>query len=111
MTDDYNPPNVTLYDRATKNENGDYTFKRETDGFGTIEVNVSELFKPGRRKTSNVKILVAEARIYADRENGDGINPAFPTTNDVAEEALEKIENEGLDPAWLLGPHEGNSHD
>ena len=94
-----------IYERAEKNEDGDYILKKGHDW----ELNVSKMFRPGKRKTQNVQMLVIEARL-AD-EKGELDNPAFPYNESVADRALSQLDDEGLEPAWLSGPHQGNSHD
>ena len=97
---------LAIYKKASKNDDGDYTYTKETGG----EVNVSRMFRPGKRKTGDVDMLVHEARL-ADETSGEDWNPSFPINGDVADRALERIEAEDLEPAWLLGPWEGNTHD
>ena len=91
-------PSLPIFEEAERNGDGDL-IKKDDNG---NETNVSELFAPGKRKTSNVEMLVIEARL-AD-ENGPLDNPAFPMGDDTAEEALARMDNEGIDPAWLQGP-------
>ena len=97
---------LAIYKKATKNDDGDYTYKKHTGN----EFNVSRLFRPGKRKTADVDMLVQEARLAEETADEDW-NPAFPINSDVADRALERIEAEDLEPAWLLGPWEGNTHD
>ena len=89
---------LPIFKDAERNDEGDL-IKKDDNG---NETNVSELFAPGKRKTSNVEMLVIEARL-AD-ENGPLDNPAFPMGDETAEEALARMDEEGLDPAWLSGP-------
>ena len=89
---------LPIFKEAERNGDGDL-IKKDSNG---NETNVSSLFAPGKRKTSNVEMLVIEARL-ADK-NGPLDNPAFPMGDDTAEEALARMDNEGLDPAWLSGP-------
>lgn len=53
---------------------------------------------PGTRKTGNVEHLLIEAELHDDGECG--ANPARPINSEVAKEAIETIEREGLQPAW-----------
>jgi len=90
---------LAIFENAERNEEGDLI---KTDEQGNT-VNVSNLFAPGKRKTSNVEMLVIEARI-ADEKPDKDMNPAFPMGDDTAIEALDRMDAEGLDPAWLSGP-------
>ena len=92
-------PSLPIFEEAERNGDGDL-IKKDDNG---NETNVSELFAPGKRKTSNVEMLVIEARI-ADEKPDKDMNPAFPMGDDTAEEALARMDNDGLDPAWLSGP-------
>lgn len=96
---------LSIYQDAEKDDNGDYIQKK-----GKNDFNVSRLFRPGKRKTGNVQMLVIEARLADEKPDKDR-NPAFPVNGNIADEALDRIEAEGLDPAWLAGPWEGNTHD
>jgi len=89
---------LPIYKDAERNDEGDL-IKKDDNG---KETNVSKLFAPGKRKTSNVQMLVIEARL-ADA-NGPLDNPAFPMGDDTADKALTQMDSEGLDPAWLSGP-------
>jgi len=90
---------LPIFNDAERNGDGDLIKK---DGNGK-ETNVSKLFAPGKRKTSNVEMLVIEARI-ADENPGKDMNPAFPMGDGTASEALDRMDSEGLEPAWLQGP-------
>lgn len=52
----------------------------------------------GTRKTGKVEHLVIEAELYDD--GGGKGNPAKPVDAETAKRAIEKIESEGLEPAW-----------
>jgi len=52
----------------------------------------------GTRKTGDVEHLLIEAEIYDDGEGGG--NPARPVDGETAKRAIEKIESNGLQPAW-----------
>jgi len=101
---------LAIFQKAERNAEGDLIVKERlkvgVNTWNDKEVNVSALFAPGKRKSHNVKHLVIEARI-AD-EQGPLENPAFPTDSDTADAALEQIEAEGLEPAWLSGPYNGD---
>jgi len=97
---------LEVFDRAERNSDGDLVVT-EDDGVMEHETNLTKLFQPGKRKTGNVEMLVIEARL-ADENPDKDRNPAFPVNSDVADEALERIEAEGLDPAWLQGPSNGS---
>jgi hypothetical protein len=96
---------LEIYERAEKNDDGDYILDKKT-----YDQNVSKMFRPGKRKTNSVEQLLIEARLADEKPDKDR-NPAFPINGDVADEALDRIEAAGLEPAWLHGPWEGNSHD
>jgi len=71
-------------------------------GTTTREVDVTALLTPGRRQTGNVEHLLIEARLYDERDREEwGGNPAYPTEG-IVEQAIERIEAEGLEPAWRL---------
>ena len=89
---------LAIYDGAKRNDEGDL-IKTDENGH---ETNLTKLFQPGKRKTSNVEMLLIEAR-QAER-SGEVDNPAFPMGEDTADEALARMDEEGLDPAWLQGP-------
>jgi len=89
---------LPIFDEAERNSDGDLI---KTDHNGH-ETNLTKLLQPGKRKTSNVEMLLIEARL-AD-EKGPIENPAFPMGDDTADEALARMDEEGLDPAWLSGP-------
>jgi len=91
-----------LIEEATENDDGDLIYEREIPGpqgtTQTEEINVSALFTPGQRKTGSVEHLLVEARLY-DEEEGNG-NPAKPVNAEVAKQALGRMEQEGIEPAW-----------
>jgi len=55
----------------------------------------------GTRKTGDVEHLVIEAELHDDGEGGG--NPAWPINSEIAKQAIEKIESNGLQPAWRDG--------
>jgi len=54
--------------------------------------------EPGRRKTSNVEMLVIEAELVADGNEPD--NPAIPVDAETGEAFRDRIEETELVPAW-----------
>lgn len=64
----------------------------------SFEVNVSKLFQKATRETSNVEVLVMEAKILAEKGTID--NPATPANEQTEREARRLIDNRGLSPAW-----------
>ncbi len=98
---------LAVFDEAETNSEGNKVVTREGRMGTEHDVNLTTLFAPGRRKTGNVDMLLIEARL-ADENPDKDRNPAFPVNRDVADEALDRIESEGLEPAWLQGPSDGN---
>lgn len=92
---------LPVFEHAKRNSDGDLIVQKE-NRLGTHDVNMSKMFEPGKRKTSNVDMLVTEARL-ADKK-GPLANPAFPMGEDTADKALARIDSEGIDPAWMSGP-------
>lgn len=103
MTDDDigGDSQLAIYEGAERNAEGDVVVTKE-GRLGTHEVNISKLFRPGKRKTSNVQMLLIEARMLD--QGRDVENPAFPMGDNTAEKALELMDSEGIEPAWLQGP-------
>lgn len=91
-----------MIEKAERNDDGDLIWERETralaGGTRTTEINVSELLRPGPRKTGNIDILIIEAELH-DAGNGGG-NPARPLDAQTAKRAIQAIEDRGLEPAW-----------
>lgn len=87
---------------ATKNEDGDLIYTQETKGPSggnrKQEVNCTAIYSPGRRKTSDVEMLVMEAEMAADGK--DLGNPAFPTSGEIAEQVHDRLDDE-IEPAWI----------
>jgi len=91
-----------LYEQADRNDDGDLIIERE-GRFDSHDVNLSSLFQPGVRKTSNPAILKVEAKHAADP--GKSVdNPAFPVSEDLAGKIAEWCEKNDLKPAWVDGP-------
>jgi len=84
---------LPVFEQAERNSDGDLIVEKE-GRLGTHDVNMSKMFEPGKRKTSNVDMLVIEARL-AD-EKGPLDNPAFPMGEATADKALARIEVKAL---------------
>lgn len=94
---------LDIIDRGERNEDGDLVIKREGRFGNEHERNLTKLFQPGKRKKTDPRFLVIEARLNYEREGGLD-NPAFPATPEIADQVAERIEDEPYDPAWLDGP-------
>lgn len=96
LNDDF----ITDFDK--KNEDGDkikeITVKRSSGETRTYEANLSKLGQAAPSTTSNIDILCIEAELAA--EGRIGTNPHLPSSAEVYEQAIERIEAEGLTPAW-----------
>lgn len=90
-----------LKDAAEYDDNNDLIHENEIEhpqGHTTTDnTNLSALLNPGRRQTSDVNILLQEARQAAE---GGVDNPAFPLKAETTNDAVPKIKAEGLEPAW-----------
>jgi hypothetical protein len=88
-------------DAAERDDNGDLVYIKEIEHPAghteTRETNLSKLLNPGQRKTGDVNILLHEARQHAE---GGVDNPAYPIDRETLNEAVPKIKDEGLEPAW-----------
>lgn len=85
---------MSLLERATEKD-GELIIKENN-----TELSVSKLLAPGVRRTDNEELLLHEARQV---ENGKTVgNPAKPANSKVAKIAIERIENDGLVPAWRV---------
>jgi len=96
-----------MRDKAERNDDGDLIWQETTQalagGTTTRDHNVSNLLHPGGRKTGIVEHLVIEAELYDERDPEDwGGNPARPVDAETAEQAIARIEDQGLTPAWRL---------
>lgn len=91
-----------MLDHAEPDEDDDLVWQRTVSaaagGTKEVETNVTSLLRPGKRKTGKVEHLVIEAELYDEGEGGG--NPARPVNAEVAKEAIERIEEKGLEPAW-----------
>ncbi|AGM11103.1 hypothetical protein M196_gp08 [Halorubrum tailed virus 4] len=91
-------------EQAERNDDGDLIFEKTvpTPGGGTttVDVNVTTMYQPGPRRTSSVEMLRVEAELVDEGKELD--NPAKPSNGDVAKQAIEQIEGEGLTPAWRV---------
>jgi len=97
--------NLDLFDRAERNSDGDMVVKREvnTELFDDV-VNLTNLFQPGKRKTSNERMLKIEAKLKANPDKPTPENPAFPTTPELGQKVSAWCDEQGIEPAWLDGP-------
>lgn len=98
---------IRMLDRAEEDDDGDLIWERDIPvlmgGTKTAETNVTNLLKPGLRKTGDVEHLVIEAELYDERDESEwGGNPARPVDAETAKRAIERIEEKGLTPAWRL---------
>lgn len=101
-----------MRDRAEPDDDGRLIWEREVPalvgGTTTLETDVTALLRPGARQTGSVDHLVIEAELYAARGPDEwGGNPARPTDSETAKRAIERIEAEGLTPAWRLVDNPG----
>lgn len=100
-----------ILDKATENDDGELVWTRDepaaAGGTKEVETNVTHLLQPGRRQTGKIEHLLIEAELYDERDPDEwGGNPAYPTEG-IAEQAIERIEAEGLEPAWRLVENPG----
>lgn len=90
-----------MIEAAEEDDNGDLVYTKEIEhpqGFTqTKETNLSKLLKPGKRTTGDVEMLLHEARQH---EESGVDNPAYPADRDTLNEAVPKIKDAGLEPAW-----------
>lgn len=73
-----------------------HTAEYTTEGGSTVteETNLSALLTPGPRRTGKIDLLVHEA----EKEHVE--NPARPVDVDTANEAIQRILDDGNEPAW-----------
>jgi len=64
----------------------------------TTEHDLTAMYRTGPSTTGQVWILRTEAELVAD--GVDLGNPHIPATEDILEEAVEKIRADGHEPAW-----------
>jgi len=87
---------------AERNDDGRLIWEKSigsaAGGSKTREIDVTALLNPGPRKTGNIDHLVIEAKLH-ERGEGGG-NPAKPVDSDIAKRAIERLDEEGLEPAW-----------
>ncbi|ADJ16807.1 hypothetical protein [Halalkalicoccus jeotgali] len=77
--------------------------KRDADGKKyEAEINLSQLYNPTPSTTSDIDILVIEARINDEADEGEVPieNPHIPVHDGVLERAEKRLDDEGLTPAW-----------
>lgn len=96
---------LPIFDEAERNSDGDLIVKREGRFGNEHDVNLTRLFRPGKRKKADVDWLVMEARLAHENPDKDR-NPAFPINEAVANKVLEQLEDKPYGPAWLEGPAE-----
>ncbi|WP_331233216.1 hypothetical protein [Natronorarus salvus] len=71
----------------------------------TVDRDLTALFGAAPSTTTDPDLLVVSARIAA--EKGPTDNPHVPATDQVLDDALERMEREDLVPAWELVDGEG----
>lgn len=102
MTD--NDYNAMMLQEAEENDedNLEWSFElqKQNGEAKTVTVNATALFRPGERRSGDVDLLVTEAELAAAGDHGG--NPAKPANADVARRAIQRIEDEGLEPAWRV---------
>lgn len=90
---------ITDYDKVEKGDKiKEIVVPGPADTTKTIEINQSHLYRPAPSTTSDVEMLRIEAQMEADGKEIE--NPHIPSSQDVLETAVEKIESEGNTPAW-----------
>ena len=77
-------------------------FERKDTGTVTVETNFSKMFAAAPSTTSNIDILWIEAEQAAEAsaDELERMNPHIPSNDEVLEQAVGRIEDEGLIPAW-----------
>lgn len=97
--------NLDIFERAERNGDGELVVERESNS-GLVDevVNLTRLLRPGKRKTSNAKMLKIEAKMKADPDKPTPDNPAFPTTPELGKQIAEWCDKNDIEPAWLDGP-------
>ncbi|WP_331232674.1 hypothetical protein [Natronorarus salvus] len=97
---------ITDYDRI---EDGHKVDKRTAPGprdqTNKVDRDLTALYGAAPSTTTDPDLLVVSARIAA--EKGPTDNPHVPATDQVLDDALERMEREGLTPAWELVDGEG----
>jgi len=94
---------LAIFEEAERNSDGDLVVKREARFGGEHDVNLTNLFQPGKRKKADVDWLVKEAELAHENPDKER-NPAFPVNERIAEKVLDRLEDEPYGPAWLEGP-------
>lgn len=96
-----------LPDDVERNQDGDLIKKRSSVPWGgqptETWVNLSKLYRPGDRTTTNVEHLIIEAE-KAAREGESVGNPAYPKDEETRKRALRRLDDMGLSPAWDQTP-------
>ena len=96
ITDDH----VVGYDEIDENGHKVKTVKKDRTEApkSTYTVDLTATTKTGPSTTSSLEILIIEAEQAADGR--DRMNPHIPANDEVLEQAVERIEEEDLVPAW-----------
>ena len=93
---------IAILEEAERDENGvlvyEHTIQKPNGETKTHKTNVSALLTPGERTTTSIQNLLIEARMVDDGKEVE--NPWIPGNEEIAEQAIERIEREGLEPAW-----------
>ncbi|MDS0258589.1 hypothetical protein NDI56_04080 [Haloarcula sp. S1CR25-12] len=80
-------------DRYTKVDERGHKIREQT-----ADHDLTAMYKPGVSTTGQLWILRTEAELLADGVDLD--NPHIPASEDILEEAVDKIEADGHEPAW-----------
>lgn len=79
--------------------------KRDAEGKEhEVEIDLTTLLHPTPSITTNVEILLTEARIIDEADEDEAVikNPHVPAHDGVLESAEDRLEEEGLTPAWKV---------
>lgn len=95
-------PNDIVEDYDKINDDGDkievQTWTTRSGGEKETEHNLTAMYRPGPSTTGDVDMLVLEAEMMANGRDLD--NPHIPSTVAVKDEALERLADQDLEPAW-----------
>jgi len=75
------------------------TYSGPTGKDQEIKHNLTAMYWPGASTTGDVDMLVLEAEMRAGDEY-ELSNPHIPATVEARNEALDRMQSEGLSPAW-----------
>lgn len=93
---------------AERNDDGDLIYekpvKQPGGGTTTVDVNMTTLYRPGPRRTNSIELLRIEAEFAEEGKTID--NPAKPANDTVAKQAIERLEELDLTPAWRVFDNE-----